>query len=184
MPPLPSDLISRESQRATVGPTADVDDLPPAAAGEYARPLADLPPPPIHLDEPRVYVAREAYQVREARRRAVGFGSAHPSIEPDVEQRAYVVAPAAPGSGWSYRDMTRALSVAASTHLISPQPDQAIAKATDREVADIRRSLAAARRAAEIKQAAEVEELRSASRRREAAAERSAERGRERETVR
>jgi hypothetical protein len=178
----PSDLNVQDSPPPTVATHAVAGELPPAAA-EYARRLADLAPRQVHLDEPRVYVGREAYEVREAKRGALGFGSTHPAVEPDVEQRAYVVAPVAPGSGWSYRDMTRALSVAATTHLISPKPDEATAKETDREVVDLRRSLAMERRAEEIRQAAEVEELRSASRRRETEVGRNAERVGDRERV-
>jgi hypothetical protein len=139
---------------------------PPPAATEYARGLAALPPPAVQLDEPRVYNATAAYQEREGRRRALGLGSSHPGIEPDVEERSYVVAPVAPGSGWSYSDMTRALSVAASTHLISPEPNETTTTDAHREASDLRRSLAADQRAEQLRQAAMREEFADLDRRR------------------
>ena len=94
------------------------------------------------------------------------------------------MAPVAPGSGWSYRDMTRALSVATETHLISPQPDHHTARLANCEAEELRASLASARRAEQVRQAAAIEELTIASRRREPEVERSAERATEREAAR
>ncbi|TMC04598.1 MAG: hypothetical protein E6J41_24335 [Chloroflexi bacterium] len=151
-------------------------ELPPAAAA-YGRRLAQLPPTPIRLDEPRVHVANDAYRVREAKRGALGLGSEHPAVEPDVESRAYVVAPVAPGSGWSYRDMTRALSVAATTYLISPEPSQAIAKASRHEAIELRSSLDADRRARQVRQAEMAAEFADQDRRRARELDRSSDRG-------
>jgi conjugative relaxase-like TrwC/TraI family protein len=134
----------------------------------FARPL-----PP----EPRIVHAGPAYDERLARRWARAIGTTHTAIvEPDGEPRAYVVAPVAPGSGWSYRDMTRALSVAASSHLISPPPDEATAVDTAREVAAIRASLDATRRAEHARQAATREGFVELDRRRARELDRGAER--------
>jgi hypothetical protein len=141
----------------------DVPASPAAAA--YGRELGSLPPRAVRLDEPRLYSARAAYQEREARRAALGLGSSHAGLEPDVEPYAHVVGPVAPGSGWSYTDMTRALSVAASSHLISPEPNEPTVRNTRREVADLGNSLAAERRAEQVRQATMAAKMREEERR-------------------
>ena len=128
--------------------------------------------------EPRIVHAGRAYEERLARRsewqqRAGAEGDR--VVEPDVEQRAYVVAPAAPGSGWPYRDMTRALSIAATSHLFSPVPDQGTATASAREAAVMRESMAADRRARQMREATTVAEHQEQQRRQDRQAGRSRE---------
>ncbi len=174
-PPRPAATALAEAQLPAVSPAAE----------EYRKRLAALPPRSTpRPEEPRIVHATAGYEERMAKRAALGIRRAGPDVvEPDVEPRAYVVAPIAPGSGWPYRDMTRALSVAAETHLIIPAPDQDTAQLANREAEQLKASLASARRAEQVRQAAAVEELRTASRRREPEAGRSRERGREREAA-
>jgi hypothetical protein len=64
-----------------------------------------------------------------------------------------------------YQDMTKALSVAATTHLISPEPDQGIAATARHELDGLRRSQEAAARAEHVRQAAIEAELADRDRR-------------------
>ena len=74
------------SHRERVGPPGDETPSqaatvpPPSATAAYLRGLAALPPRMVRLDEPRVYIPTAAYQERQARRGALGFGSADVSI--------------------------------------------------------------------------------------------------------
>jgi hypothetical protein len=80
--------------------------------------------------------------------------------------------------------MTRALSVAATTHLISPPPGEATTNDARREVAALQQSLDADRRTEQVRQAAMEAELADHDRTRAREVNRVPERAREAEGAR
>src|SRR5262249_21345849 len=126
--------------------------------------------------QPRILQAETAYEERRERRTAwqkqSGISLGH-IVEPNVAGRAYTLAPSAGSGGTSYDSMTRALSVAAETHLITHEPDAWTAVHFSNEARRLEESMSARARAEQVRQAAVSAELR-----------RVRERDAERETVR
>src|SRR5262249_29778548 len=126
--------------------------------------------------QPRIWQAETAYEERRERRTAwqkqSGISLGH-IVEPNVAGRAYALAPSAGSGGTSYDGMTRALSVAAETHLLTHEAHALTAAHVRNEARRLAESMSGRGRAEQVRQAAVSAELR-----------RARERDAERETVR
>ena len=147
-------------------------DSAPAAGAPMPNEAATQPdrsPDPDAIVEPdgkpRILQAETAYELRRERRSAwqkqsrISLGHI---VEPDVTEKAYVLAPPAASGGRGYDDMTRGLSVAAETHLVTHQPDAWMAAHVSVEARRLQESMAAREAAEQVRQAAVSAELRRA----------------------
>ena len=116
--------------------------------------------PDVMIDtsaQPCILRADSAYEERRERRRVwqkqSGVSCGH-IVEPDVVKRAYALAPSIGSGGAAYDGMTRAISVAAETHLITHEPDVWTAAHCRVEARRLEASIAVRARAEQVRQAA------------------------------
>jgi conjugative relaxase-like TrwC/TraI family protein len=110
--------------------------------------------------EPQIVRSGPAYLERRARREEWKRGTKvmqHHLVEPDVIERAYVVAPDLA----RHDHVVRGLSVAAHSHLVTRPPDASTAARAGAEALRLRDGLAARARAESLRQAAVAADLRS-----------------------
>src|SRR5262249_12717318 len=116
--------------------------------------------------QPCILQSEVAYEQRQERRRVwqqqSGISLGH-IVEPNVIERAYVLAPPADRGGARYDDMTRGLSVAAEAQLITHEPDAWTAAQVRAESRRLHESLAARARAEQVRQARVSAELHRAA---------------------